>query len=148
MNEYDLSSKDIRNKMLNCAIFLGEPAATELIRALDFIDKQDKRIAELEAENKRLKFVFVKVQEYVQRAESRCGFIWSFDLLRLFKDALDPQPPKEQPPADRVMLTGLDDGPFLRGCGPRKKGPAKTPEQLKEIRAKAWATRRAKEQPE
>lgn len=41
--------------------------------------------------------------------------------------------------------TGLDDGPYLPGHAPRKKPTPKSPEELKEIRAKAWATRRAKE---
>jgi len=41
-------------------------------------------------------------------------------------------------------LTGLDDGPYLIGCAPRRKPAPKTPEQLRAIRAKAWATRRAR----
>lgn len=40
--------------------------------------------------------------------------------------------------------TGLDDGVYLPGCAPRKKPDPKTPEELAAIRAKAWATRRAK----
>lgn len=40
--------------------------------------------------------------------------------------------------------TGLDDGPWLPGCAPRKPMPFKTPEQFSAIRAQAWATRRAK----
>lgn len=40
--------------------------------------------------------------------------------------------------------TGLDDGPYLPGCAPRKRPPAKSPEDLAAIRARAWATRRAK----
>lgn len=43
-----------------------------------------------------------------------------------------------------VGSTGLDDGPYLPGYAPRKKAEPKTPEELKAIRAKAWATRRAK----
>ena len=40
--------------------------------------------------------------------------------------------------------TGLDCGPYLPGRAPRKKAPAKSAAELVEIRAKAWATRRAK----
>lgn len=40
-------------------------------------------------------------------------------------------------------LSGLDDGPYLPGRAPRKKPPPKTPEKLRAIRARAWATRRA-----
>lgn len=39
--------------------------------------------------------------------------------------------------------SGLDDGPWLPGQKPRKKAAAKSPEELKVIRAKAWTTRRA-----
>ena len=42
----------------------------------------------------------------------------------------------------RPDLTGLDDGPYLPGQGPRKQPAPKSPEELAEIRAKAWATRR------
>lgn len=38
--------------------------------------------------------------------------------------------------------TGLDDGPPLQR--ERRKPVPKQPEQLREIRARAWATRRAK----
>jgi hypothetical protein len=38
--------------------------------------------------------------------------------------------------------TGLDDGPWLPGRAPRKKPPAKGPEEIASIRARAWATRR------
>ena len=38
--------------------------------------------------------------------------------------------------------TGLDDGPWLPGRAPRKKADPKSPEELQEIRARAWATRR------
>lgn len=41
-----------------------------------------------------------------------------------------------------VGSTGLDDGPYLPGCAPRKKPEPKTPEELKTIRARAWETRR------
>jgi hypothetical protein len=41
--------------------------------------------------------------------------------------------------------SGLDDGPWLPGCAPRKKPEPKSPEELAAIRAKAWATRRSKE---
>ncbi len=40
-------------------------------------------------------------------------------------------------------LTGLDDGPYLIGCAPRKRPAPKSQEELRAIRAKAWATRRA-----
>lgn len=43
----------------------------------------------------------------------------------------------------RADLTGLDDGPYLPGHGPRKKPAAKTAEELASIRRRAWATRRA-----
>jgi hypothetical protein len=39
--------------------------------------------------------------------------------------------------------TGLDDGPWMLGRSPRKKAALKTAEEMKVIRAKAWATRRA-----
>lgn len=39
--------------------------------------------------------------------------------------------------------SGLDDGPWLPRCEPRKKPTPKTTEEWKAIRAKAWATRRA-----
>lgn len=39
---------------------------------------------------------------------------------------------------------GLDCGVFLPGEAPRKKMAAKSPEEMAEIRARAWATRRAK----
>jgi hypothetical protein len=39
--------------------------------------------------------------------------------------------------------SGLDDGPWLPGKGPRAKAAPKSKEQLAAIRAKAWATRRA-----
>lgn len=38
--------------------------------------------------------------------------------------------------------TGLDDGPELHPA--RKKPPPKSPEAIADIRARAWATRRAK----
>lgn len=52
-------------------------------------------------------------------------------------------------PRKRVVIpgvgsTGLDDGPYLPGQAPRKRPESKTPEELKAIRAKAWATRRAR----
>ena len=40
--------------------------------------------------------------------------------------------------------SGLDDGPFLVGMAPRKRPPAKSKEEVRAIRAMAWATRRAK----
>lgn len=39
--------------------------------------------------------------------------------------------------------TGLDDGPWLPGQAPRKKPIPKSPKEMREIRARAWATRRA-----
>lgn len=45
---------------------------------------------------------------------------------------------------NRTPCTGLNCGVWLPGHGPRKKPKPKTPEQLAEIRAKAWATRRKK----
>lgn len=47
-------------------------------------------------------------------------------------------------PASRVIKDGLDDGPYLPGMAPRKKAEPKTPEELRAIRAKAWATRKAR----
>ena len=40
--------------------------------------------------------------------------------------------------------TGLDDGPYLPGRAPRKKAEAKSVAIVAEIKARAWATRRAK----
>lgn len=40
--------------------------------------------------------------------------------------------------------SGLDDGPLLPGRGPRKKPAPKSAEEMAAIRAKAWATRRAR----
>jgi len=45
----------------------------------------------------------------------------------------------------RADNTGIDDGPPLRA--PRKKPPAKSREELSDIRARAWATRRQKHGP-
>lgn len=42
----------------------------------------------------------------------------------------------------KANKTGLDDGPPLRT--PRKKPPAKGRNELNDIRARAWATRRQK----
>jgi hypothetical protein len=39
--------------------------------------------------------------------------------------------------------SGLDDGPWLPGCAPRKKPAPKSADEMVAIRAKAWATRRA-----
>lgn len=41
-------------------------------------------------------------------------------------------------------LWGLDDGPYLPGCAPRKKPDPKPAHVNAEIKARAWATRRAK----
>lgn len=38
--------------------------------------------------------------------------------------------------------SGLDDGPYLPGCAPRRKPAPKSPAEMRAIRAKAWATRR------
>ena len=46
-------------------------------------------------------------------------------------------------PIPGVGSTGLDDGPYLPGCAPRKQPKKKTPQELREIRLKAWATRRS-----
>lgn len=42
----------------------------------------------------------------------------------------------------RPDLTGIDDGPPLHPA--RKKPAPKSPEEMRDIRARAWATRRAK----
>jgi hypothetical protein len=47
-------------------------------------------------------------------------------------------------PDRRPDNSGLDDGPWLPGHQPRRMPPKKSPEELALIRAKAWATRRAK----
>lgn len=39
---------------------------------------------------------------------------------------------------------GLDCGPYLPGQAPRKRPTPKSAEQMADIRARAWATRRAK----
>lgn len=44
----------------------------------------------------------------------------------------------------QTPCTGLDCGVYLPGQAPRKKSPAKTPEELRAIRKKAWATRNRK----
>jgi hypothetical protein len=41
--------------------------------------------------------------------------------------------------------SGLDDGPWLPERAPRKKMEPKPPEVVREIRLRAWATRRARE---
>lgn len=38
--------------------------------------------------------------------------------------------------------TGLDDGPWLPGCAPRKKPDPKSAAELTAIRKRAWQTRR------
>lgn len=40
--------------------------------------------------------------------------------------------------------SGLDDGPWLPGRAPRKRPDPKTQEEIADIRARAWATRRQK----
>lgn len=44
----------------------------------------------------------------------------------------------------RDDMSGLDDGPYLPGKAPRKKPDPKSPEEISDIRKRAWATRRAK----
>jgi len=39
--------------------------------------------------------------------------------------------------------SGLDDGPPLPGCAPRKKPKPKSSAEMREIRSRAWTTRRA-----
>lgn len=39
--------------------------------------------------------------------------------------------------------SGLDDGPWLPGHAPRKKPAPKSAGELRDIRSRAWATRRA-----
>lgn len=40
--------------------------------------------------------------------------------------------------------SGLDDGPYLPGCAPRKKPKPKPADEVSATRKRAWATRRAK----
>jgi hypothetical protein len=47
-------------------------------------------------------------------------------------------------PDNRPDGSGLDDGVFLPGCAPRKNAAPKSPDEIAEIRARAWATRRNK----
>lgn len=42
------------------------------------------------------------------------------------------------------FMRGLDDGPWLPGHAPQKRRKPKKPEEIRAIRAKAWATRREK----
>lgn len=49
---------------------------------------------------------------------------------------------KPEAPKCASFMTGLDDGPWLPGRGPRKKAKPKSAEEIKNTRAKAWATRR------
>lgn len=44
-----------------------------------------------------------------------------------------------------TFMGGLDDGPWLPGKGPRKRQKPKSAEELRAIRAKGWATRRARQ---
>jgi hypothetical protein len=44
----------------------------------------------------------------------------------------------------KADLSGLDDGPDLPGQAPRKKTAPKPADEIREIRARAWATRRQK----
>lgn len=45
---------------------------------------------------------------------------------------------------DHNPCDGLDCGVFLPGQQPRKRPALKTPEQMADIRARAWETRRTK----
>jgi len=45
---------------------------------------------------------------------------------------------------NRPDNTGLDDGPYLPGQAPRKRPVPKSSEEVTDIRARAWITRRAK----
>lgn len=44
----------------------------------------------------------------------------------------------------RPDLSGLDDGPYLPGCAPRKRPAPKPASEMREIRSRAWETRRQK----
>lgn len=44
----------------------------------------------------------------------------------------------------RSPCEGLDCGPFLPGQAPRRRPPAKSPAEHAVIKARAWATRRAR----
>lgn len=44
----------------------------------------------------------------------------------------------------KTDLSGLDDGPPLPGHAPRKKAAPKSAEEMRDIRARAWQTRREK----
>lgn len=46
-------------------------------------------------------------------------------------------------PDHKADLSGLDDGPYLPGRAPRKRAAPKSPEAMRGIRARAWATRRS-----
>lgn len=61
------------------------------------------------------------------------------DLLRRYRDSFKLAPFDSRPDG-----TGLDDGPYLPGCAPRKKAAPKSAEETAEIRARAWATRRSR----
>lgn len=55
------------------------------------------------------------------------------ELVQRYLDSFEHAPFDSRPDG-----LGLDDGPYLTGCAPRKKPSA----ELAEIRARAWATRR------
>jgi len=44
----------------------------------------------------------------------------------------------------RADNTGLDDGPWLPGCAPRKKPEPKPPHVVRNTKLRGWVTRRAK----
>lgn len=44
----------------------------------------------------------------------------------------------------RADNSGVDDGPWLPWQGPRKKAAPKSAEEMADIRARAWKTRREK----
>lgn len=51
---------------------------------------------------------------------------------------------KSAPLDQKPDCSGLDDGPYLPGQSPRKKPTAKSPDEIKKIRQRAWETRRIK----
>jgi hypothetical protein len=51
---------------------------------------------------------------------------------------------KDRPAVCASFMTGLDDGPWLPGCAPRKKRKRKSAAEHRAARAKAWAARRQK----
>lgn len=58
--------------------------------------------------------------------------------------SVKPPPKRIEPSRPDLPLDHLDQGVWLPGKQPRKKPEPKSKEELAAIRAKAWATRRAK----